>query len=48
MELHVVFYKKQYRNIRSAMENADGLTVLAFFFQVSSNLMNYEYAIFSF
>lgn len=35
MELHMVFYKKQYRNIRSAMENSDGLTVLAFFFNVS-------------
>lgn len=35
MELHMVFYKKQYRNVRSAMENSDGLTVLAFFFNVS-------------
>lgn len=35
MELHMVFYKKQYRNIRSAMENSDGLAVLAFFFNVS-------------
>lgn len=34
MELHMVFYKKQYRNIRSAMENVDGLAVLAFFFRV--------------
>lgn len=32
----MVFYKKQYRNIRSAMDNSDGLTVLAFFFHVSS------------
>lgn len=35
MELHMVFYKKQYRTARSAMENADGLAVLAFFFKVS-------------
>ncbi|XP_031630806.1 carbonic anhydrase 7-like [Contarinia nasturtii] len=34
MELHMVFYKKQYRNVRSAMENSDGLTVLAFFFHL--------------
>lgn len=34
MELHMVFYKKQYRNVRSAMENSDGLCVLAFFFHV--------------
>lgn len=33
----MVFYKKQYRNVRSAMENSDGLTVLAFFFHVSAN-----------
>lgn len=38
MELHMVFYKKQYRNIRSAMENPDGLTVLAFFFNVSNQV----------
>lgn len=30
----MVFYKKQYRNVRSAMENSDGLCVLAFFFHV--------------
>lgn len=34
MELHVVFYKKDYRSVRSALENNDGLTVLAFFFNV--------------
>lgn len=35
MELHMVFYKKQYRNIRAAMEEQDGLAVLAFFYHVS-------------
>lgn len=35
MELHMVFYKKQYRNVRSAMEEKDGLAVLAFFYHVS-------------
>lgn len=34
MELHMVFYKKQYRNSRSAMDQPDGLTVLAFFYEV--------------
>lgn len=35
MELHVVFYKKRYRTVRSALDHPDGLTVLAFFFDVS-------------
>lgn len=35
MELHMVFYKKTYRNIRSAMDEQDGLAVLAFFYHVS-------------
>lgn len=34
MELHMVFYKKSYRNTRQALEHADGLTVLAFFYEV--------------
>jgi carbonic anhydrase len=36
MELHVVMYKKIYRNARAAIEHSDGLAVLAFFFEVSS------------
>lgn len=40
MELHMVFYKKQYRNVRSAMNEQDGLTVLAFFFHVSNTSPN--------
>ncbi|CAO1367188.1 unnamed protein product [Diamesa serratosioi] len=35
MELHMVFYKKEYRGMRSALEHTDGLTVLAFFFEIS-------------
>lgn len=35
MELHMVFYKKAYRNSRAAQEHPDGLTVLAFFYEVS-------------
>jgi len=34
MELHMVFYKKKYRNSRSALDYPDGLTVLAFFYEV--------------
>lgn len=39
MELHMVFYKKNYRNIRSAMDEKDGLTVLAFFYHVSVQVL---------
>lgn len=35
MELHMVFYKKVYRNQREALDHPDGLTVLAFFYEVS-------------
>ncbi|CAO1306383.1 unnamed protein product [Diamesa hyperborea] len=35
MELHMVFYKKEYRLMRSALNHPDGLTVLAFFFEIS-------------
>lgn len=34
LELHMVFYKKQYRNQRDALDHSDGLTVLAFFYEV--------------
>ena len=37
MELHMVFFKKAYGNAKSAMMHADGLTVLAFFYEVSPN-----------
>lgn len=36
MELHMVFYKKMYRNSRAALDHADGLTVLAFFYEVGT------------
>lgn len=35
LELHMVFYKKSYRNQRAALDHQDGLTVLAFFYEVS-------------
>lgn len=41
MELHMVFYKKQYKSLSVAMEHADGLAVLAFFYVVSGIEKNY-------
>lgn len=37
MELHVVFYKQEYRNITNAMKKSDGLAVLSFFFEISKS-----------
>lgn len=36
MELHVVFFKKDYRNAKTALDHTDGLTVLAFFYEIST------------
>lgn len=35
MELHAVFYKDDYSSVKNALSHADGLTVLAFFFEIS-------------
>ncbi|XP_058830890.1 carbonic anhydrase 7 [Topomyia yanbarensis] len=35
MELHVVFFKQEYKTAKSAMKHSDGLTVLAFFYEIS-------------
>lgn len=35
MELHMVFYKKEYKSQDLALKHSDGLTVLAFFFSIS-------------
>uniref|UniRef100_A0A182WJ26 carbonic anhydrase n=1 Tax=Anopheles minimus TaxID=112268 RepID=A0A182WJ26_9DIPT len=35
MELHIVFYKQEYKNARTALNYPDGLTVLAFFYEIS-------------
>lgn len=35
MELHMVFFNKRYQNFKQAIEHPDGLTVLAFFFDVN-------------
>ncbi|XP_062540665.1 carbonic anhydrase 2 isoform X2 [Armigeres subalbatus] len=37
MELHVVFFKQDYVNAKTALEHPDGLTVLAFFYEVSDD-----------
>lgn len=42
MELHVVFFKQQYKNAKTALDHPDGLTVLAFFYEVSKE-DNLEY-----
>lgn len=36
MELHVVFFKRDYRNAKTALDHTDGLTVLAFFYEIST------------
>ncbi|XP_053666644.1 carbonic anhydrase 7 [Anopheles marshallii] len=35
MELHIVFYKQEYKNARTALNHPDGLTVLAFFYEIA-------------
>jgi len=36
MELHMVFFKKEYGDMKNAINHADGLSVMAFFYQISS------------
>lgn len=35
MELHMVFYKKEYESVATALKYDDGLAVLAFFYEVN-------------
>lgn len=35
MELHIVFFKQKYKTFKAAMEQEDGLTVVALFFDIS-------------
>ncbi|XP_055610790.1 carbonic anhydrase 7-like [Uranotaenia lowii] len=35
MELHMVFFKQEYKNAKTAQEHPDGLTVLAFFYEIA-------------
>lgn len=37
MELHMVFFKEEYKSIKQAVKHSDGLTVLAFFYEVIIN-----------
>ena len=34
----MVFYKEEYKSAKSAMKHSDGLTVLAFFYEVVNSL----------
>ncbi|XP_059479271.1 carbonic anhydrase 2-like [Neocloeon triangulifer] len=43
MELHMVFYNEKYGDFNNALNHKDGLTVLAFFYEVSSD-DNFAYA----
>lgn len=36
MEMHIIHRNKKYANVSEALEHPDGLTVLAFFYQVSN------------
>lgn len=40
MELHMVFYKKEYGDPKGALEHKDGLAVLAFFYEVNTFLFS--------
>lgn len=35
MELHVVFFKKEYKNMTNAQTKSDGLAVMSFFLEIS-------------
>lgn len=37
MELHIVFFKQMYENFKNAMEQNDGLCVVALFFDISDS-----------
>lgn len=41
MELHVVFFNKQYTDAQHAMQYSDGLCVLAFFYEVNEFKLNF-------
>jgi len=34
MEMHAVFYKEEYKSMQGALNHDDGLTVLAYFYEV--------------
>ena len=42
MELHVVFFKQEYGDMKEATFYSDGLAVMAFFFKISNPNPSYE------
>lgn len=42
MELHVVFFKQEYKSMKEATSHVDGLAVLAFFFKIANQNPAYE------
>lgn len=42
MELHVVYFKKEYKTMNEAMQHSDGLVVMAFFFKIGGANPAYE------
>lgn len=42
MELHCVYFKKEYGNMSAAMQQSDGLVVMAFFFKIGGPNPAYE------
>lgn len=46
MELHVVFYKKNYGSMNEAVNFPDGLAVLAYFFEVQINYLKISCKVF--
>jgi carbonic anhydrase len=42
MEMHIVHRKHDYGSVQKALGYSDGLSVLAFFFQVSSDRPNLQ------
>jgi hypothetical protein len=43
MEMHIVHRKRSYGSVQEALKHSDGLTVLAFFFQVSTFLSHGQF-----
>lgn len=42
MELHVVYFKQEYKSMAQAMQQSDGLAVMAFFFKIGDPNPAYE------
>lgn len=42
MELHMVFYKEEYKSVAESVKHHDGLTVLAFFYEVNHILVDLD------